>query len=114
MLTVAPSIVLTIHLQVVMPRRDGDAAWPESAAQQYVERTSRVGLPDEQVDVAHRPQPRISVHQVRERSALQDEERHTRLRHRVCHACDHMGSDRRRVRVLRPSRLKPDPEVGGN
>ena len=39
---------------------------PESAADQDVERTS-VGLADEQIDVAHRREPRIVVHQMRER-----------------------------------------------
>ena len=62
--------------QVVVTRGDGGAARPEPAARQDVERTSGVGLADEQVDVAHRPEPWIGVHQVRERGPLQDEEWH--------------------------------------
>ena len=101
-------------LQVVVTRRDGDAAWPESAAHQDVERTSGVGLADEQVDVAHRPEPWIAVHQMRERGTLQDEEWHLRLRHRAGDVSDHPGPDCRCVRVLRPPRPEASTEVGRN
>ena len=77
-------------------------------------RTSCVGLADQQIDVAHRPEPRILVHQMRERSALQDEERYARLRHRAGDVSDHPGPDCRRVRVLRPPRPEASTEVGRN
>ena len=61
----------------------------------------------EQVDVAHRPEPWIAVHQVRERGTLQDEEGHARLRHRAGDVGDDPRPHGRRVRVLRP----PGPEA---
>ena len=95
-------------------RRHGGAACLEFAAHQHVERTSGVGLADEQVDVAHRPEAWIAVHQVRERGALQDEERHARLRHRAGDVSDHRGPYGRRVRMLRPPRPEARADVGGN
>ena len=64
----------------------------------------------EQVDVAHRPEPWIAVHQVRERGTLQDEEWHPRLRHRAGDISDHPRPDCRRVRVLRPPRPEASAE----
>jgi hypothetical protein len=94
--------------------REGAAAQPESAGKQDVVRASCVGLADEQVDVAHRPEPWIAVHQMRKRGTLQDEEWHPRLRHRAVDISDDSRPDGRRVRVLDPPRQKASPEVGRN
>ena len=68
----------------------------------------------EQVDVAHRPEPWIAVHQMRERGTLQDEEWHPRLRHRAGDVGDDPRPDCRRVRVLRLPRPEASTEVGRN
>ena len=97
-----------------MIRRDSGAACRESAAQQHVARTSGVGLADEQVDVAHRPEPGIAVHQVCERGALQNEKWHSRLPHRAGDVGNDSRSDGSRVCVLRPPRTKASVDVGRN
>jgi hypothetical protein len=98
----------------MVTRGNGDAAWPESAAQQDVERAPTVALADEQIDVAHRPEPWVVVHQMRERCTLQDEERDIRLRHRADDVGDHLRPDCGRVRVLRLPSPKASPEAGRN
>ena len=99
---------------MVVTRRDGAAAGPEPAARQGVRRTTGVGLANQQVDVAHRPEPWIGVHQVRKRGTLQDEEWHPRPRHCADDVADHPGPDGRRVRVLRLPRPETGTEVRRN
>ncbi len=86
----------------------------ETATHQSIERTSGVGLADEQIDVAHRPKPGIAVHEMRERGTFQDEEWHVRLRHRADDVSDDAGPDCRGVRVLCPSGAKASTDAGRN
>ena len=74
-------------------------------------RAAGVDFANEKVDVAHRPEPWILVHQMRERRAFQDEKWHLGLRHRVGDVRDYPRPDCRRVRVLRPPCPEATPKV---
>jgi len=91
-----------------------DAVWLEPTADQNVMCSPGVGLADEQINVAHRPESWVFVHQVRECGAFQDKDRHLGLRHRFADLGEQAHPNGSRVRMLRSPRQETSPETVRN